>query len=85
MSDSREDIYTESVEMHRKYGGKVEIRSKVPLENQHDLSLAYTPGVARVCGLVVRASIRLPIDEATGPSVSTTTGDLLRLFLRGDL
>lgn len=54
MSDSREDTYTESVEMHRKYGGKVEIRSKVPLENQHDLSLAYTPGVARVCELIAK-------------------------------
>ncbi|MDF1660826.1 MAG: NADP-dependent malic enzyme [Planctomycetota bacterium] len=54
MSDSREDLYTESVEMHRKYGGKVEIRSKVPLENQHDLSLAYTPGVARVCELIAK-------------------------------
>jgi malate dehydrogenase (oxaloacetate-decarboxylating) len=33
--------------LHR--GGKIEIRSTVPLENREDLSLAYTPGVARVC------------------------------------
>lgn len=30
-------------------GGKIEIRSKVPLKNRDDLSRAYTPGVARIC------------------------------------
>jgi malate dehydrogenase (oxaloacetate-decarboxylating) len=29
-------------------GGKIEMRSKVPLRNRDDLSMAYTPGVARV-------------------------------------
>ncbi|GAC1611702.1 MAG: NADP-dependent malic enzyme [Mycobacteriales bacterium] len=30
-------------------GGKIEVRSTVPVETREDLSLAYTPGVARVC------------------------------------
>jgi len=30
-------------------GGKLEVTSKVPLRNRDDLSMAYTPGVARVC------------------------------------
>jgi malate dehydrogenase (oxaloacetate-decarboxylating) len=30
-------------------GGKIEMHSKVPLRNRDDLSMAYTPGVARVC------------------------------------
>jgi len=30
-------------------GGKLKIESKVPLRNRDDLSMAYTPGVARVC------------------------------------
>jgi malate dehydrogenase (oxaloacetate-decarboxylating) len=30
-------------------GGKIEIASKVPLRTRDDLSMAYTPGVARVC------------------------------------
>ena len=30
-------------------GGKIEVTSKVPLRNRDDLSMAYTPGVARVC------------------------------------
>ena len=30
-------------------GGKVEVVSTVPVETREDLSLAYTPGVARIC------------------------------------
>src|SRR5919199_246308 len=33
--------------MHR--GGKIEQRNKYPLKTRDDLSMAYTPGVARVC------------------------------------
>ncbi|GAA1763301.1 NADP-dependent malic enzyme [Nonomuraea sp. AD125B] len=33
--------------LHR--GGKIEIRSTIPVRDADDLSLAYTPGVARVC------------------------------------
>ncbi|MCA9213257.1 MAG: NAD-dependent malic enzyme, partial [Planctomycetales bacterium] len=30
-------------------GGKLEVKSRVPIKNRDDLSMAYTPGVARVC------------------------------------
>ncbi len=30
-------------------GGKIEVRSKLPVRTRDDLSMAYTPGVARVC------------------------------------
>jgi malate dehydrogenase (oxaloacetate-decarboxylating) len=30
-------------------GGKIEVHSKVPIRNRDDLSMIYTPGVARVC------------------------------------
>ncbi|MDQ4063649.1 MAG: NAD-dependent malic enzyme, partial [Actinomycetota bacterium] len=30
-------------------GGKIEVRSKMPVRTRDDLSMAYTPGVARVC------------------------------------
>jgi len=33
--------------LHR--GGKIEVGLTVPLETREDLSLAYTPGVARIC------------------------------------
>ncbi len=35
--------------MHKKYAGKIETNLKVPLNNTHDLSIAYTPGVAEPC------------------------------------
>src|SRR5436309_9176576 len=30
-------------------GGKIEIRNKAPIRTRDDLSMAYTPGVARIC------------------------------------
>src|SRR5438094_6350752 len=30
-------------------GGKIEVNSRAPIRNRDDLSMAYTPGVARVC------------------------------------
>lgn len=39
----------ESLKLHIEYKGKIEVVSKVPLNNKHDLSLAYTPGVAEPC------------------------------------
>ncbi len=45
----RKEIYREALELHEKHRGKLEIRSKVPLDTKRDLSRAYTPGVAEVC------------------------------------
>ena len=35
-------------------GGKLEVSSKAPLKTRDDLSMAYTPGVARVCEAIAR-------------------------------
>ncbi|MFK7741100.1 MAG: NADP-dependent malic enzyme [Planctomycetota bacterium] len=43
------DYFAESLRLHREMKGKVEIRSRMRLESMDDLSLAYTPGVARPC------------------------------------
>lgn len=48
-TDKKHDYSSESVEVHKKYGGKVAISSKMPLDTKYDLSLAYTPGVAQPC------------------------------------
>ncbi len=45
-------------------GGKLEVRSRVPLKTRSDLSMAYTPGVARVCKVIAgdpRTSFNLTI------------------------
>jgi len=33
-------------------GGKIEVTSKIPVKTRDDLSMAYTPGVARVCNAI---------------------------------
>ena len=43
------DYYEEALKIHEKAGGKLEIVSKVPVKTRDDMSLAYTPGVARPC------------------------------------
>ena len=48
-SEISHDYGKRAVEAHKKYGGKVAIHSKMPLETADDLSLAYTPGVAQPC------------------------------------
>jgi malate dehydrogenase (oxaloacetate-decarboxylating) len=45
----KKDVYAESLELHEKFQGKIEVHSKVPITNRRDLSLAYTPGVGAVC------------------------------------
>jgi malate dehydrogenase (oxaloacetate-decarboxylating) len=41
------DATDRTLRMH--VGGKIEMRNKHPLKTRDDLSMAYTPGVARVC------------------------------------
>jgi malate dehydrogenase (oxaloacetate-decarboxylating) len=38
-----------SLEMHKIWGGKLEVISKVPADSKEALSVAYTPGVAAPC------------------------------------
>ncbi|MFZ3102349.1 MAG: malic enzyme-like NAD(P)-binding protein [Desulfitobacteriaceae bacterium] len=47
-------INEESLELHRQNIGKLAVQSKVPVRNAHDLSLAYTPGVAEACRLIAK-------------------------------
>ena len=49
-----DDIYKQSLALHQKHRGKIEVISKVPLANKEDMSLAYTPGVAEVCTEIAR-------------------------------
>jgi len=43
------DIQKESLKLHEKLKGKLEIKSKMALKTKEDFSLAYTPGVAEPC------------------------------------
>ncbi|GHU93116.1 putative NAD-dependent malic enzyme 4 [Clostridia bacterium] len=52
------DYATESLRLHREWGGKIEVRTTVPVKTQDDLSLAYTPGVAAPC-LAIQKDVNL--------------------------
>ena len=43
------DLKREALKIHMENKGKIEIVSKVKVNNKKDLSLVYTPGVAEVC------------------------------------
>ena len=43
------DYAKESLRLHGEWKGKIEVVTRVPVENKDDLSLAYTPGVAKPC------------------------------------
>jgi malate dehydrogenase (oxaloacetate-decarboxylating) len=60
-------------------GGKIEIASKVPLKTRDDLSMAYTPGVARVSEAIaddLSAAWNLTIKQNTVAVVSDGTAVL---------
>jgi malate dehydrogenase (oxaloacetate-decarboxylating) len=44
------DAIDRTLQLH--VGGKIELQNKSPLKTRDDLSMAYTPGVARVCEVI---------------------------------
>jgi malate dehydrogenase (oxaloacetate-decarboxylating) len=60
-------------------GGKVEVHSKMPVRTRDDLSMAYTPGVARVCRAIAEdpdRAFNLTIKRNTVAVVSDGTAVL---------
>ncbi|MEO1614358.1 MAG: NAD-dependent malic enzyme [Planctomycetota bacterium] len=54
-------------------GGKIEVNSKAPIKTRDDLSMAYTPGVARVCQAIAEdpdSSFALTIRKNTVAVIS---------------
>lgn len=43
------DYLKESLALHEKWKGKIEVKATVPVDSKEALSLAYTPGVAQPC------------------------------------
>ncbi len=65
-------------------GGKLETHSKVPLRTRDDLSMAYTPGVARICQALARNPDDVRRLTVKGNSVAVVTDGTAVLGL-GDL
>ncbi len=55
------DYAKESLRLHEKWKGKIEVIATVPVETKEDLSLAYTPGVAEPC-LAIQKDIEKSYD-----------------------
>ncbi|GAA0374496.1 NAD(P)-dependent malic enzyme [Streptomyces blastmyceticus] len=48
--EARDELFDPAFALHR--GGKMAIQATVPVRDRDDLSLAYTPGVAKVCSAI---------------------------------
>lgn len=54
----RQDIYDAALALHKHYAGKLETKSKIPLDSKESLALAYSPGVAAVSEEIARDKTR---------------------------
>jgi len=78
------DYAKESLRLHGEWKGKIEVVSKVKVENKEDLSLAYTPGVAQPC-LEIQKDYNKSFDlTARGNTVAVVTDGTAVLGL-GDI
>ena len=69
MSNLRND----SLHLHREHKGKLEVRSKVAVENERDLSLAYSPGVAEPCKEIAQDPAKVYDYTMKGNTVAVVT------------
>jgi malate dehydrogenase (oxaloacetate-decarboxylating) len=67
LSDAPDPVF----DLHR--GGKMAVQSTVPLSTREDLSLAYTPGVARVCEAIAADESLAAEFTWTGHTVAVVT------------
>ncbi len=69
-------------ELHR--GGKIEVLARLPIKDRDDLSMAYTPGVARVCRTIAQDPDRVYDLTIKGNTVAIVTDGTAVLGL-GDI
>ncbi len=67
------DIYTESLHVHKKNVGKIDVISTVKVENEYDLTLAYTPGVAQPCNEIAKNPDMLNTYTARGNMITVVS------------
>ena len=73
---SSDDLSAEALAYHRgPRPGKIEVQATKPLANQHDLALAYTPGVAAACEAIAA--------NPTEAAALTARGNLVAVITNG--
>lgn len=78
------DYFQESLKLHEKHIGKIEIKSKLSIRTKEDLSLAYTPGVAEPCRKIYENEENVYKYTAKGNMVAVVTDGTAILGL-GDI
>ncbi|MBI5228153.1 NADP-dependent malic enzyme [Candidatus Micrarchaeota archaeon] len=74
----------ESIGLHKKLRGKISISGKVKLKTQNDLSLLYTPGVAKPC-LEIAKDNKLVYDYTIKGNTVAIVTDGTRVLGLGDI
>lgn len=67
------DVYETAVQLHKNIKGKLEVISKVKLENMADMSYAYTQGVARPCMMIHEDANQVYEMTGKGNSIAVVT------------
>ena len=75
-------VHDRTTQVH--IGGKLEIQSKRPLRNYDDLSMVYTPGVARICKMTAKDSAAMRQLTIKGNAVAVVSDGTAVLGL-GDI
>ena len=78
------NLYEEALALHEKYHGKLKVKSKVPCADAHDLSIAYTPGVAEPCRKIAKDPEKSYVYTNRGNTVAVITDGTAVLGL-GDI
>ncbi|MGQ9778887.1 MAG: NAD(P)-dependent malic enzyme [Bacillota bacterium] len=78
------DLKSEALALHRRHQGKFATISKVRLADTHDLSLAYSPGVAEPCLVIARSPATVYDYTAKGNLVAVVSDGTAVLGL-GDI
>ncbi len=63
----------ESLRLHEKLKGKLEVKSKIPINDKISMSLAYTPGVAEPCRYIAKNKDDVYKYTIKGNSVAVVT------------
>lgn len=78
------NVNEESLKMHEEYRGKLEVVGKVHVNDKHDLSVAYTPGVAQPCLEIAKDMNKIYDYTMKGNTVAIVTNGTAVLGL-GDI
>lgn len=78
------DLQKKALELHEKWRGKIEVKSKVAVRCAEDLSIAYTPGVAEPCRVINKNHDKVYNYTAKGNLVAIVTDGTAVLGL-GDI